>query len=112
MTGWASANHHAVVRSGIAGGIAGCIAKTAIAPLDRVKILFQTSNVDFRKYAGTSMGLFRAISEIWRTQGPIGLLQGHSATLLRIFPYAAIKFMAYERLEAVSVSQAICLELR
>jgi solute carrier family 25 protein 16 len=25
-----------------------------------------------------------------------GLLQGHSATLLRIFPYAGIKFMAYD----------------
>lgn len=89
-----------VLRSGIAGGIAGCVAKTAIAPLDRVKILFQTSNVDFKPYAGTPLGLFRAIGHIWRTQGPIGLLQGHSATLLRIFPYAAIKFMAYERLDA------------
>lgn len=29
-------------------------AKSAIAPLDRVKILFQTSNADFRKFAGKS----------------------------------------------------------
>jgi len=26
----------------------------------------------------------------------LGLFQGHSATLLRIFPYAAVKFMAYD----------------
>lgn len=27
-------------------------AKTAIAPLDRVKILFQTSNTEFSRFAG------------------------------------------------------------
>ena len=48
------------------------------------------------------MGLLQATKVIWKQQGPIGLFQGHSATLLRIFPYAAIKFMAYERLEGVS----------
>ncbi|KAH6575039.1 hypothetical protein BASA60_005219 [Batrachochytrium salamandrivorans] len=37
---------------------------------------------------------------IRRTQGILGLFQGHSATLLRIFPYAAIKFMTYEQLKA------------
>lgn len=29
-------------------------AKSVVAPLDRVKILFQSSNPDFRKYAGES----------------------------------------------------------
>jgi hypothetical protein len=28
----------------ISGGIAGCVAKSSIAPFDRVKILFQVSN--------------------------------------------------------------------
>lgn len=31
----------------------------------------------------------------------MGLYQGHSVTLLRIFPYAAIKFVAYEQYRAV-----------
>ncbi|KAH7926364.1 mitochondrial carrier [Leucogyrophana mollusca] len=84
------------IRSGIAGGVAGCVAKTVVAPLDRVKILFQASNPDFQKYAGTWSGAYRAGLAIYKDGGARGLLQGHSATLLRIFPYAAIKFMAYD----------------
>ncbi|CEL55117.1 putative mitochondrial carrier C17H9,08 OS=Schizosaccharomyces pombe (strain 972 / ATCC 24843) GN=SPAC17H9.08 PE=3 SV=1 [Rhizoctonia solani AG-1 IB] len=86
-----------VVRTGIAGGTAGCIAKTVVAPLDRVKILFQTSNPNFQKYSGTWSGAFRAIRDINQSNGLAGLFQGHSATLLRVFPYAAIKFLAYDQ---------------
>jgi solute carrier family 25 protein 16 len=95
-----------IVRSGIAGGVAGCAAKTIIAPLDRVKILFQTSNPSFRKYAGTWLGFYRAGKHIYHTHGLLGLFQGHSATLLRIFPYAAIKFVAYEQFRALLIERA------
>ncbi|WWC85504.1 uncharacterized protein L201_000368 [Kwoniella dendrophila CBS 6074] len=92
-----------VLTSGVAGGIAGCVAKTAIAPLDRVKILFQTSNVDFRKFAGTPLGLIHATGVIYRTSGVRGLFQGHSATLMRIFPYAGIKYMLYDWMERILI---------
>lgn len=75
-------------------------AKTVVGPLDRVKILFQTSNPNFAKYAGKWTGLPIAIREIYLTNGVRGLFQGHSATLLRIFPYAGIKFLAYEQVRA------------
>ncbi|KAI0704183.1 mitochondrial carrier [Cerioporus squamosus] len=70
-----------VLRSGLAGGIAGCVAKTVVAPLDR--------------------RCFRAAAQIYRENGVRGLFQGHSATLLRIFPYAAINFMTYDQAEAL-----------
>ncbi|KAI9485677.1 MAG: mitochondrial carrier domain-containing protein [Benjaminiella poitrasii] len=94
-------NLNYVIRSGLAGGIAGCMAKTTIAPLDRIKILFQSRNPIFEKYAGTFIGAFRAGRDIYKNAGLLGLFQGHSVTLLRIFPYAAIKFVAYEQYRAI-----------
>lgn len=71
-------------------------AKTAIAPLDRVKILFQASNPEYQKYSGKWLGVVHAGRKIVNQQGVMGLFHGHSATLLRIFPYAAVKYMAYD----------------
>ncbi|KAJ5585016.1 Mitochondrial carrier protein LEU5 [Penicillium hispanicum] len=92
-----------VLRSGLAGGLAGCAGKTVVAPLDRVKILFQASNPQFAKYTGSWAGLAAAIRDIKRYEGARGLFKGHSATLLRIFPYAAIKFLAYEQVRALLI---------
>ncbi|KAF7596737.1 RNA-binding ATPase activator esf2 [Aspergillus hancockii] len=78
-------------------------AKTVVAPLDRVKILFQASNPQFAKYTGSWFGLVSAVRDIKRHEGPRGLYKGHSATLLRIFPYAAIKFLAYEQIRGAII---------
>lgn len=92
-----------IVRSGLAGGISGSAAKTLIAPMDRIKILFQTSNPEFLQYRGSFFGLFKAGRKIWASDGILGLFQGHLVTLLRIFPYAAIKFVAYEQIRSVLI---------
>ncbi|KAF9881790.1 mitochondrial carrier protein [Colletotrichum karsti] len=92
-----------VWRSGVAGGLAGCAAKTLVAPLDRVKILFQSSNPQFAKYTGSWFGVATAMKDIKSHEGVLGLFRGHSATLLRIFPYAGIKFLAYEQIRSVVI---------
>lgn len=92
-----------VLRSGLAGGLAGCAAKTLVAPLDRVKILFQTSNPEFSTYTRRRFGVWYAARDIHREFGVAGLFKGHAATLLRIFPYAAIKFVAYEQYRALII---------
>ena len=78
-------------------------AKTLVAPLDRVKILFQASNPQFAKYTGSWFGVGTAMKDIYKQDGTRGLFRGHSATLLRIFPYAAIKFLAYEQIRAIVI---------
>lgn len=92
-----------ILRSAIAGGISGSCAKTLIAPLDRIKILFQTSNPHYTKYAGSLVGLVEAAKHIRINDGLRGFFQGHSVTLIRIFPYAAVKFVAYEQIRSVLI---------
>jgi len=90
-------------RSGVAGGLAGSAAKSLVAPLDRVKILFQANNPLFAKYTGSWFGVASAMKDIHHQSGILGLYRGHSATLLRIFPYAGIKFLAYEQIRAIII---------
>lgn len=40
------------------------------------------------------------MKDIYHHEGVGGLFRGHSATLLRIFPYAGIKFLAYEQIRS------------
>ncbi|KAI9053181.1 hypothetical protein LZ554_003447 [Drepanopeziza brunnea f. sp. 'monogermtubi'] len=90
-------------RTGVAGGLAGSAAKSLVAPLDRVKILFQASNPQFAKYTGSWFGVVTAMNDIYKDDGARGLFRGHSATILRIFPYAAIKFLAYEQIRSAII---------
>jgi hypothetical protein len=52
--------------------------------------------------SGTWTGVFKAGRDIVKSNGVAGLFQGHSVTLMRIFPYAAIKFVAYEQFKTVN----------
>ncbi|CAO2842119.1 unnamed protein product [Amaranthus hypochondriacus] len=75
----------------IAGGVAGGVAKSAVAPLERIKILFQTRQAEFK-----SVGLSGSFSKIARTEGILGFYRGNGASVARIVPYAALHYMAYE----------------
>ena len=46
-------------------------------------------------------GFVGAVRQIITQDGWSGLFRGHTVTLLRIFPYAAIKFMAYEQYKSI-----------
>lgn len=77
----------------LAGAAAGAVAKSVTAPLDRLKILFQVSKQRF-----TLTAAHQALRHTVRTEGLPGLWRGHSATLLRIAPYAGLHYAAHEAL--------------
>jgi hypothetical protein len=80
------------VRNIIAGGMAGIVAKTVIAPLNRIKILFQVSSSEFR-----IKGVALVAKAIATQEGYGSLWKGNTATLIRVFPYSGIQFMVYDR---------------
>ncbi|KAK4366252.1 hypothetical protein RND71_014132 [Anisodus tanguticus] len=80
------------VKELIAGGAAGAFAKTAVAPLERVKILLQTRTEGFH-----SLGVYQSLKKLLKHEGVIGFYKGNGASVLRIVPYAALHYMTYER---------------
>ena len=85
-----------VLKSFVAGGVAGCCAKTTTAPIDRLKILFQAQH---KIYA--SHGFVSGLKAIVRNEGWHALYKGNGAMMVRVFPYAAIQFMSYEQYKRI-----------
>uniref|UniRef100_A0A2P2KGD9 Mitochondrial adenine nucleotide transporter ADNT1 n=1 Tax=Rhizophora mucronata TaxID=61149 RepID=A0A2P2KGD9_RHIMU len=81
-----------ICKSLIAGGVAGGVSRTTVAPLERLKILLQVQNPHSIKYNGTVQGL----KYIWRTEGFRGLFKGNGTNCARIIPNSAVKFFSYE----------------
>jgi hypothetical protein len=74
-----------IMHSFFSGGVAGVIAKTTVAPLERVKLIFITSKTQFRYVDGV-----KKFQEIYSTEGFLSLWRGNSLSCLRTFFYAAI----------------------
>eukprot|EP01083_Nonionella_stella_P016366 45721_1 len=79
----------------ISGGIAGALAKTTIAPADRVKILYQVSSE--RRFS--LRAALRSVSKILENEGVLGLWRGNAATMVRVIPHASILFFSFSRYE-------------
>ena len=81
----------------IAGGTAGALAKSSVAPLERCKILFQTGKLH-------TSGIIPTLQAIIQGEGVKGLFRGNGASVLRIVPYSSIHFGLYEYYRRIVVT--------
>jgi Mitochondrial carrier protein len=69
----------------ISGGIAGVAAKTAVAPLERVKLIYMVSKDKFTYTKGLS-----TLKQIYQEGGFLSLWRGNALTAFRIFFYSSV----------------------
>mmetsp|Transcript_30652 Transcript_30652/g.78712 ORF Transcript_30652/g.78712 Transcript_30652/m.78712 type:complete len:322 (-) Transcript_30652:669-1634(-) len=86
----------AIAKSLFAGGVAGGLSRTAVAPLERLKILMQVQGNSGRVYTGVYQGLVYMA----KTEGVRGMMKGNGTNCVRIIPNSAVKFFAYEHISS------------
>lgn len=79
-----------------AGGLAGAVARTVIAPIERVKIIYQIG----RAGSGTT-GYIHLISKVIREgggglQGVAAFWKGNSVAVVRVYPYLGVQLASNE----------------
>jgi len=77
------------------GGISGCIATTAILPMDYVKVQLQVASEGLR---GQKFSPFDFISKTYRTKGILEFYSGLDSALLRQVLYATTRLGLYRSL--------------
>ncbi len=82
-----------------AGGVAGGVARTAVAPLSRLKVLVQVSSHQVEK-----LGVIAGLQRIVQTEGVRGLYVGNGADCIRIIPHSAAKFLLYEQFTSLAAA--------
>jgi len=77
----------------IAGGIAAAVSKTAVAPIERVKLLLQVQHASKQITADKQYkGMVDCFVRIPREQGFLSFWRGNLANVIRYFPTQALNF--------------------
>jgi len=78
----------------LCGAVAGVVAKTAIAPAEKVKMSYQVSMSKFSLSSALVTG-----RDMFFKEGFISLWRGHSTTIIRVAPFAGLNFMFHDYME-------------
>jgi len=86
----------------LCGCLTGATVKTFIAPIERVKFLFETQTMfvppEQRKYTK----IYKTVVSVAKTEGFTGFFRGNLTNLLRIVPSAGIKLATFDMYKVTS----------
>ncbi|EWM25443.1 adp atp [Nannochloropsis gaditana] len=88
----------------MAGGIAAGVSKTAVAPIERVKLLLQTQDANPKIASGEVprySGVVNVLVRVSKEQGVSALWRGNAANVLRYFPTQAFNFAFKDTFKAM-----------
>merc|ERR1711990_881783 len=88
-----------------AGGVSGSIAKTATAPIERVKLLIQTQDANPRIMSGEVPRytcIVNCFTRVSAEQGFGSFWRGNTANIVRYFPTQAFNFAFKDTIKACS----------
>jgi len=89
-------------RAAVAGGGAGVIARTASAPLDRIKLLFQVQAMASSGTSATAYtGIAQAMRKIYVEEGFLSFWKGNGVNIVRVAPYAAAQLSSNDYYKAL-----------
>lgn len=80
----------------VIGGVAGCLAKTTVAPLERLRIMAQTGHA-----SGGMVSMWRLVV---RDEGVSGLWRGNFVNCMRVFPSRGVLFSCNDLFKGALVS--------
>jgi solute carrier family 25 protein 43 len=85
-------------QSVICSGVAGITSHTITAPFDVVKILAQVGTAD-----ASGFGMLRTFRNVHVHEGLRGFWKGNLMGCMRLFPYSAIQFSAFQKMKLKAV---------
>merc|ERR1719472_308977 len=87
-----------------AGGVAGAVAKTATAPIERVKLLIQTQDANPKIMSGEVpryTGIINCFTRVSAEQGFSAFWRGNTVNVIRYFPTQAFSFAFKDTIKAI-----------
>jgi len=94
----------AFLKDFLAGGVAGAVAKTCTAPIERVKLLIQTQDANPKIISGEVpryTGIANCFTRVSSEQGFSAFWRGNTVNVIRYFPTQAFNFAFKDSIKAL-----------